>query len=233
MQFVLGALFAGQLNSGINTAYVLLHLAIHTSWLDRVREEVNAVADRYAPDTSLSLADRLMKVPLEGWESDFPITDLCLKETIRLFMVGTAFRKNTSGQDIRINASGAEVIPKDTFVTFALGDVHYDPTIYLEPDAWDPSRYLPDRAEDSKQTHAYIGWGAARHPCLGMRFAKIENNIIVAFFVAYFDNLSVVGKDGKAVKKIPLADRNRASAHKPKERIFLKYSVRKEANATS
>lgn len=228
MQFVLGALFAGQLNSGINTAYVLLHLGIYPTWLDRIRKEVNSVADRYAPDASASLADRLMAVPSEAWENDFPVLDMCLKETIRLHMVGTAFRKNTSGRDIPIDKSGSEVIPNNAFVTFALGDTHYDPAIYPSPDDWDPSRFEPDRAEDKKRTHAYLGWGVARHPCLGMRFAKIENNLIVAFFLAYFDNLRVVDRSGKQVDRIPAVDRNRPSAHKPKERVFLKYDLRQE-----
>ncbi|KAK4935969.1 hypothetical protein LTR28_010256, partial [Elasticomyces elasticus] len=40
--FVLGALFAGQLNSGINAAWVLVYLATSSEWLSRVRAEVEA-----------------------------------------------------------------------------------------------------------------------------------------------------------------------------------------------
>jgi hypothetical protein len=29
----------------------------------------------------------------------------------------------------------------------------------------DPSRYLPERAEDKKTPYAWVGWGAGRHPC--------------------------------------------------------------------
>lgn len=172
-----------------------------------------------------------MQVPPEAWENDFPVIDMCLRETIRLHMVGAAFRKNTSGQDIAIDKDGKEVIPNDTFVTFALGEVHYNPDIYEDPDQWDPSRFESERAEDKKRTHAYVGWGVARHPCLGMRFAKMENNIIVAFFLACFENLRVVDRQGKQVNKIPMADRNRATAHKPKERVFLRYDVRQEKSS--
>lgn len=44
-----------------------------------------------------------------------------------------------------------------------------DPSVYPNPEKWDPSRYLPDRAEDKKVSMGYLGWGIARHPCLGMR----------------------------------------------------------------
>lgn len=34
---------------------------------------------------------------------------------------------------------------------------------------FDPTRFLPDRAEDKKVPHAFLGWGSGRHPCLGMK----------------------------------------------------------------
>lgn len=155
--FVLGALFAGQLNSGINAAWILVYMASKPYWLDRVREEVISVASRYCEDDSIPLKDRLMHVPLEAWESEFPIIDICLKDTIRLQMSGTGFRKNVSGNDIRLNKT--EVIPDGAFVTLAVGDLHYDPEIYDNPDEWDPARYLPGREEHKKSEYAWMGWG--------------------------------------------------------------------------
>lgn len=176
------------------------------------------------PDPSLPLPDRVTQLPYEAWENDFPLADICLKETIRMHMVGAAFRQNTSAQDIPIDAEGREVIPAGAYATFALGDVHYDPNIYPDPDEWDPSRF--ERGEDAKEKYAYVGWGVARHPCLGMRFAKIENNILVAFFLAYFENLRLEDQSGKPVSRIPPVDRNGVSAHKPRERVFLRWDVR-------
>lgn len=37
--------------------------------------------------------------------------------------------------------------------------------IYPNPKVWDPSRYLPGRAEDKKVEHGYLGWGTGLHPC--------------------------------------------------------------------
>ena len=91
--------------------------------------------------------------------TEFPLIDMCLKDSIRLQLCGTAFRKNMSGQDIPLNKAGTEVVPKDAFVTYAMGDVHYNPRIYKNPDDWDPSRYMPGRAEDKKEQYAWVGWG--------------------------------------------------------------------------
>lgn len=79
-------------------------------------------------------------------------------------MLGTAFRKNISGHDIP-TGMGDEVIPPGAFIAYHTADVSLNPTIYADPLKWDPSRYLPDRAEGKNRPHSYIGWGSGRHPC--------------------------------------------------------------------
>lgn len=44
-----------------------------------------------------------------------------------------------------------------------------NPEIYKDPQVWDPTRYLPDRAEDKSGQHVWVGWGCGKHPCRGMR----------------------------------------------------------------
>ena len=111
-QFVLGALFAGQLNSGINAAWVMCYLATDPYWLEQVRNEVQATTDKWCPGPE-PLLDRLGKLPLEAWEQGFPIVDICLKDSIRLQALGTGFRKNTSGKPLNI---GDQVVPVDGFL---------------------------------------------------------------------------------------------------------------------
>lgn len=226
IEFIVGALFAGLLNSGINAAWVLCYLATSPEWHAKACEEVRATAAKYARDPSAPLRYQLDDVPLEAWEADFPIVDLCLKDSIRLNLLGTAFRKNISGRPLP-TGNGMEVIPPGAVVTYATADVHQDPTIYPDPSSWDPSRYLPGREEDKKGPHVWLGWGAARHPCLGMRFAKLEQNIITAYFLASFDfNLEDVS--GHRLSVAPKIDQNGHSACKPKDPPYLRISVREE-----
>lgn len=111
--FVVGALFAGQLNSGINASSTLCYLAANPKWIGEIRREIAATLEHYTPGDKSLLVDRLAKVPLEGWENDFPTVEICLRESIRLQLPGTAFRKNVSGKAIRINDK--EVIPPEAF----------------------------------------------------------------------------------------------------------------------
>jgi cytochrome P450 len=160
--FILGALFAGQLNSGINAAYILAYLASKPEWMQRVREEVEMVANRFSSDPSVPLKERLMSVPIEAWESEFVLADLCLRESIRLQLPGSAFRKNTSDVAVPLNKEGTEVIPPGMYATYPTGDVHLDPSIYTNPLDFDPERFMPERAEDKKQTYGFMGWGVVR-----------------------------------------------------------------------
>jgi cytochrome P450 len=164
IEFVIGSLFAGLLNSGVNAAWVLCYLATNEEWLGKVREEVRSTTAKYAKNPDASLLHQLDDVPLEAWETEFPMIDLCLKDSIRLNLVGAALRKNTSGRAIPTGSKG-EVIPPDAFVVYPTGDVHLNPDIYPNPTKWDPSRYLPEKAEDKKAAYAFLGWGVGRHPC--------------------------------------------------------------------
>jgi cytochrome P450 len=165
VEFIVGALFAGLLNSGINAAWHMCYLATSPEWHAKTQEEVRTVAAKYARDPNAPLRHQLDDVPLEAWESEFPVVDLCLRDSIRLSLLGTALRKNTSGRALPIG-DGSEVIPPGAFVTYATADIHLDPAVYPDPHKWDPSRYLPGRAEDKKKdTFGWIGWGVGRHPC--------------------------------------------------------------------
>ena len=227
-QFVLGALFAGQLNSGINAAGILICLTQNSDWQARARDEVESVAAKYSPGSTLSLPERLAAVPLAAWESEFTVLELCLRESIRIHMVGASFRKNLSGKALRV---GEHVVPDGSCLMYHLSDVHMNPDIYPEPLRFDPGRFLPDRAEDKRRPLGYIGWGVGRHPCPGQRFAKLESNVITAFFLAYFD-FDFCDEKGTTEGAVPpQVNLNAFSAHKPKEPTFLKLKRRSDVTA--
>lgn len=60
-----------------------------------------------------------------------------------------------------------------------------------------------------------------------MRFAKLEQNIITAYFVASFD-FQLEDKSGTKINTAPLIDYNRHSAHKPKIPQYLRVTPREK-----
>lgn len=64
-----------------------------------------------------------------------------------------------------------------------------------------------------------------------MRFAKLENNVIVAFFLAYFDEIRLTDAEGARVHRVPDCNLNNHNSHKPDKTILLKYKARQETTA--
>ncbi|CAN8100288.1 unnamed protein product [Discula destructiva] len=116
--FIAGGLFAGQLNTGINAAWLLIYLATNKDWYLKIQQEVDSALLRHGADRvagAESAMETLCRLSFENWTSEFPMVDLCLKETIRFQLPGTFCRKNTSGSHLPI-AGSDEIIPKDAYV---------------------------------------------------------------------------------------------------------------------
>ncbi|KXT11204.1 hypothetical protein AC579_10012 [Pseudocercospora musae] len=208
---------------GEGMEWILTHLAHNVEWQRRVREEVEAVANKYCHDTELPLADRPSKVPFDAWDNEFPMIYLCLKETMRLGMPGTAFRKNISNQSILIPGT-EQVIPPDTYVAMHVFDTRLNADFYDEPMKWDRARYQPDRAEDKRPIYSRMGWGHGRHPCLGVRFARLEINMIIAFWFGYFAEFEHLDAAGNKASKAPASNNNQVGTHRPPSKVYLKCS---------
>lgn len=64
-----------------------------------------------------------------------------------------------------------------------------------------------------------------------MRFAKLENNVIVALFLAYFDDIKLTDAKGNPMSRVPDCKINNTSSKKPDQQILLKYKLREEVVA--
>lgn len=129
-QYMLGVLFAAQLNSGTMSAWLVVYLAGDQELLRRAREEVLSVVRKRKSEAETSTTEDCLNVlktlSLKDWEEEFPFLDLCVKEITRKELGGTFFRKNTSGKEIKV---GNEVIPAGAFVvSFNFGSL--DPKEY-------------------------------------------------------------------------------------------------------
>ncbi|KPM36604.1 hypothetical protein AK830_g9954 [Neonectria ditissima] len=222
--FIMGSLFSGVLNTGVNASLILCFLAQERRWYARTQEQVDAVVTKNRLRDDERPVEVFRRLTLDDWETAFPLIDLALRETIRLKTTGCSMRKNLSGKDIPVGDTG-EVIPKDAYAVYQLDHTHMDENLYKDPLKWDPARYLPDRAEDKKTQHGYLGWGSGLHQCLGMKLAKLEITVTTAMFMAQFD-FRLSDKSGHPIGKLPPIDRNNLGAMKPKEAVYFKCTPR-------
>ena len=111
---LMGAIFTASTNSNVNVCWMLIFLTQRTDWKQKLLAEIKAVADKYVPDKEISLAERLARLPLHAWETEFPMLEVCSRDGIRLNTAGANFRQNTSDTDLTLPSG--EVIPAKAYV---------------------------------------------------------------------------------------------------------------------
>ncbi|KAH8703353.1 putative cytochrome P450 [Talaromyces proteolyticus] len=183
--FMISALFISTANPGILTGSMLNIVAHHPEWQDKIYNEIKAAAAIHSKNRHAPLVDQLDSIPLEAWETSIPSLDLCFKEAIRMWVGFPMIRLNMSSDPLPIPGTN-EVIPANTFVAYNCTEVHYNEELYPNPERYDPDRFREGREEFKKQNYGFVGWGQGRHPCLGTRWAKLQENINMAYALAIF-----------------------------------------------
>ncbi|KAF8218507.1 cytochrome P450 [Tricholoma matsutake] len=159
VRFILSAIFAGVVNTGVSSCWTLLFLSLHKEWKQKVLNEIRTIIDQHANTVSSDqLHKRLAIIPVSVWEEEMPTLDLVLRETLRLTMNGTMLRRNLIEEISVANKK----IRQGAFVAYPVSDAHLNPAIYTDPTQFDPTRFMLGREEDKKQSHAYVGWGSGK-----------------------------------------------------------------------
>lgn len=138
-------------------SWLITFLGGHTEWREKAAAEVEALLSANPMSTkseSPSLAAHLATISLETWESETPILDSIIRETLRVAQPHTAMRRNL-GPEVYIDG---KVVPTGAYVIYPFSDVHLDPNLYNNPWKFDPSR------EESKASFGYVGWGGGALP---------------------------------------------------------------------
>ncbi|ATY61066.1 cytochrome P450 6A1 [Cordyceps militaris] len=224
-QCIISVLFAGLLNTGISSTWLLCYLAENRVWYEQVQAEVDMFVNKNRRTPEESVREILQRVPYNDWDTQFPSISVCLRETLRLGVYQPAYRRNMSGEDVEIPGTN-QVIPKESFAFFSMGEVHMDETIYPNASEWEPARHLPGREEGAHRPHEFVGWGSGLHPCVGSKAATLEITVAVVTMVA-LNEFWLVERNGEARKRrLPRANKNNLSVNLPTEEIYLKCSPR-------
>jgi cytochrome P450 len=155
-------LMAAHDTSTLTATTLFYMLGRYPEWQERCRQEVLALGDGPIAYDDL---DRL------------PLLDFAMKEALR-FLPPLPFTGRRALEDFEIE--GVRV-RKGQNVTLAPLHTHHMPSLWSNPDAFDPMRFSPERAEHKRHRYAYVPFGGGVHKCLGMRFAELEVRTILAY----------------------------------------------------
>jgi cytochrome P450 len=83
------------------------------------------------------------------------------------------------------NEIGGYLIPAGSYVVVSQFATHRHPQFWEEAEAFDPSRFTPER-EGARHPHAYFPFGGGPRGCIGSHFAMLEAIIAVALLLQRF-----------------------------------------------
>jgi len=147
---LLTLLVAGHETTATALAWAVERLVRHPDKLARLREEVEAGEDAYLTAT--------------------------IQETLRLRpVIVIVIRRLTEAIEL-----GGYELPAGANVVPSIHLVHRDPTIYPEPDAFRPERFI----ETPPGTYTWIPFGGGVRRCIGAAFAQQEMAIVLRELVA-------------------------------------------------
>ena len=173
--------------------WTLIHLATHPEWREKCVKEIRDLVTRHYDDSlsSATLYEKLSAIPFSEWEDGLPILDASIRESQRVSSPHISFRRNL-GQDVSIDG---KVVKRGDFLVYLLSDTHLNHEYYPDPHKYDPNRWLrPDPTPNA--AYPFLAWGAGRHPCTGMRTAKLELKLILVMFLMRYE-YELVDQNGK------------------------------------
>ena len=74
---------------------------------------------------------------------------------------------------------GGYHVPAGTHVFYSISGAHNIPTIFADPERFDPDRFAPPR-EEHKTPYALVGFGGGPRICIGINFAQVEIKALIS-----------------------------------------------------
>lgn len=174
-------LVAGHETSTSLSAWLLYLLSTHPEYLERVKQEVDALLGDREPDIG---AVKAMKV-----------LGNALSEAERLYPpVANGPRGNTEAFTFN-----GYTVPAGQRVLYSIAASHLLPHVWHDPERFDPDRFAPPREEDKKHPYALVGFGGGPRVCIGLNFATAEIKAMAATILRRFDLTPEPGQDVRQV----------------------------------
>jgi len=164
---IITLIVAGHETTASAVIWSLVLLASAPQWRQRVKDEIDRVGENAAFE---DLADRLIE------------TRAVLEEALRLYPPLPAISRVAVAEDVLAGVR----IPKGTLVVIAPYVVQRHRRLWEDPDAFDPTRFLPSRRE-AVDPFAYLPFGRGPRGCIGITFAMQEATLILRSILGSLD----------------------------------------------
>jgi cytochrome P450 len=182
-------LLAGHETTANAMSFALGLLARHPSVLRRLRQEVTgALGD--GPATAATL-------------DQMPLLDAVLREAMRLYPPAWILSRSAE-QDTTV---AGLAIAKGSVLFVPVYGVHRVPSVWEDPEAFDPDRWLDGRGERARKQGMYLPFGMGQRRCVGEHLALLEARLALATLVRKVHLALIPGQTLEAEVSVTLRPR--------------------------
>ncbi|XP_049985572.1 sterol 26-hydroxylase, mitochondrial [Alexandromys fortis] len=143
-----------------------------------------------------------------------PLLKAVIKETLRLYPVVPANSRIITEKDIEIDGF---LFPKNTQFVFCHYVASRDPSVFSEPDSFQPDRWLRNKGtENSRIQHPFgsVPFGYGVRSCLGRRIAELEMKLLLSRLIQQYEvALAPEMTEVKSLARIVLVPNKKVNLH--------------------
>jgi cytochrome P450 len=148
------------------------------AWTFYLLSKDPAVERRLQREVSATLGDR---APVAEDAPRLKYAAMVVNESMRLFPPVWAFERQALADDV----IGGCHVPARSLIAIAPFLLHRHRAYWDNPEGFDPERFSPERAE-GRPRFAYLPFGGGPRQCIGMGFALMEAQVLLARMVQRF-----------------------------------------------
>src|SRR5215204_2457939 len=190
-----------QLRDEVITLFVAGHetTANALTWASYLLSTHVAVARELRTEVDEALQGR---IPTAADLPNLPYTRRVIDETLRLYPPAWI----TNRRAIEDDTICGYRIPADAIVSISPYVTHRDPTLWQNPEGFDPDRFAPERSS-GRPHFAYFPFGGGPHQCIGKGFALLEATLVLALLTQQYELHLVPGRRVETVAMATLRPR--------------------------
>lgn len=149
-------------------SWTIFLLGLHPEIQDKVHTELDSIF--HGSDRNVTLSDM----------SEMKYLERVIKETMRLYPPVPIIGRKVS-EDVQLNGY---CVPEGCMIKIDLFNLHRDPRYFVDPEAFDPDRFLPEHM--NRHPYSYIPFSAGPRNCIGQKFAAYEEKVVVSAILRNF-----------------------------------------------
>ncbi|XP_042912209.1 cytochrome P450 3A6 [Parasteatoda tepidariorum] len=162
---------AGYHTTSVTLSFTSYLLALHQDIQEKLFQEISDILKKTKGQLTYEAVQEMKYL------------DNVISESLRLYPALVRLER-TSAADVKLGDTGL-IIPKGMLVGIPINAMHRDPTLFNNPEKFNPDRFSPEEREKI-QPYSYLPFGAGPRNCVGMRFALLEIKVCLVYVVSTF-----------------------------------------------